>query len=56
MEAEKVAEAECDKVLCLCLFSLKKMENKYLLNTTKSYLNHKIHVEKSSAVYYNEIY
>ncbi len=54
-----VAEAECDRVLGLWLFFvflLEKTKNKYLLNTTKSYLNYKIRVEKSSVVYYNEIY
>lgn len=29
------------------------MISKHLLNTTKSYLKHKIHVEKSREVYYN---
>lgn len=45
-----VAEAECDRVLCLWLFSLEKNKIKYLLNTTKSYLNHKVYVEKNSDV------
>ena len=42
-----VAEAECDRVLCFFVLGNK---NKYLLNTTKSYLNHKVYVEKSSDV------
>lgn len=44
-----VEEAECDRALCLCFFVWGK-KNKYLLNTTKSYLNHKVYVEKSSDV------
>lgn len=45
-----VAETECDRVLCLWLFFVWGNKNKYLLNTTKSYLNHKVYVEKSSDV------
>ena len=56
MEAEKVAEAECARVLCLRLYLFGENKIKYPLNTTKSYLNHKVYVEKSSVVYYNEIY
>ena len=44
-----VAETECDRVLCLC-FLFGKNKIKYLLNTTKSYLNHKVYVEKNSDV------
>lgn len=45
-----VAEAECDRVLCLWLFLFMENKIKYILNTTKSYLNHKVYVEKSNDV------
>ena len=31
-------------------------KNKYILNTTKTYLNNKVNIEKNSDVQYNEIY
>lgn len=45
-----MAEAECDRVLYLWLFLFGKNKIKYPLNTTKSYLNHKVYVEKNSDV------